>query len=131
MTRFTNPQALACAGDTDSIQARRILDRAGTLYTRMEKIRQIAAIKSAIGNDLPADHFKLNGMTVEALQKLLPSGVGPSTAPHINKWLRNGIEDVNQLSCEITYLKCKSLYTTRPDEWTKPCLTRPRLTCVQ
>ena len=119
MTLFTNQQALAQSGDTDSIQARRVLDRSDTLYTRMEKIRQIAAIKASVGPDMPPDHFHLNGKTVEDLQSMLPKGVGPSTAPHINKWLRNGIEDINQLSAEITYVKAKVLLYSRPDEWTK------------
>ena len=119
MTLFTNQQALAQSGDTDSIQARRVLDRSDTLYTRMEKIRQIAAIKASVGPDMPPDHFHLNGKTAEDLQSMLPKGVGPSTAPHINKWLRNGIEDINQLSAEITYVKAKVLLYSRPDEWTK------------
>ena len=117
---------MAEQGDTESEQAARFLHRFDTLYTRMQKIRDVSttALLADIAEEPCLDFYKIGEMSVKDLRRCLPAGAGKTTAPHINRWLKNGIDDVNQLACEIRMLECKYLYHMRPDEWTRLMYTR-------
>ena len=89
------------------------------MYTRLAKIRNVATTLPWLSDDPCVDFYKIGDMSVGDLRACLPKGVGKTTAPHINNWLKNGIEDVNQVMSEIRYLECKYLYHMQPDEWTQ------------
>ena len=111
---------MARAADTTSDQALKHLSRDDMLYTRLQKIRDASQRLPWLPQEEPCVNFyKIGEMGVKDLRACLPNGVGKTTAPHISNWLKNGIEDVNQVMSEIRYLECKYLYSMQPDEWTK------------
>ena len=73
------------------------------MYTRMQKIRDVSttALLVGIAEELCLGFYKIGEMGVKDLRRCLPASAGKTTAPHINRWLKNSIGNVNQLACEL------------------------------